>query len=126
MVDRIVVATDAEAIAAAVAAAGFSVVLTAAAHRSGTDRVAEVVDQAGFQDFDLIVNVQGDEPFLPPAALAGAIARVRAGDQIGTAAAPLAEADAGDPNRVKVISAPLLRRGKLVHFISILPSGPGP
>lgn len=126
LVDRIVVATDAEAIAAAVAAAGFPVALTAAAHRSGTDRVAEVVAQAGFQDFDVIVNVQGDEPFLPPAALAGAIARVWAGDQIGTAAAPLAEADAGDPNRVKVVTD---LAGRALYFSrSVIPApgGPGP
>ncbi len=52
----------------------------------------------------MIVNVQGDEPFLPLAALAGAVARVQAGDQIGTAAAPLAEADARNPDRVKVVT----------------------
>jgi 3-deoxy-manno-octulosonate cytidylyltransferase (CMP-KDO synthetase) len=51
-----------------------------------------------------VVNVQGDEPFLPREAFAGAVQRVLSGDDIGTAAAPLAPESAGDPARVKVVT----------------------
>jgi 3-deoxy-manno-octulosonate cytidylyltransferase (CMP-KDO synthetase) len=49
------------------------------------------------------VNIQGDEPFLPGAALAGALERIELGDDIGTAAAPLSPALAADSQRVKVV-----------------------
>jgi 3-deoxy-manno-octulosonate cytidylyltransferase (CMP-KDO synthetase) len=112
--DRVVVATDAEAVRDAVVAAGHEAVLTAAAHESGTDRVAEVAARRAFAGFDVIVNVQGDEPFLDAEALAGAIARVRdAGDDVGTAAAPLEAAAAADPARVKVVCD---ARGRALYF----------
>ena len=56
-----------------------------------------------YREFDLVVNVQGDEPFLPRAALAGALERVRRGDDVGTAAAPLDPGELNDPARVKVV-----------------------
>jgi 3-deoxy-manno-octulosonate cytidylyltransferase (CMP-KDO synthetase) len=65
-VNRVLVATDDERIAAAVRAFGGEVVLTRADHASGTDRVAEAA--AGLQT-DLIVNVQGDEPEMEPSAI---------------------------------------------------------
>ena len=101
--DRVVVATDAEAVAEVVREAGAEVVFTRADHVSGTDRVAEVGAAPGYQSYDVIVNVQGDEPFLPPAALAGAIARVDSGEDVGTAAAPLDPVEVDDPARVKVV-----------------------
>jgi 3-deoxy-manno-octulosonate cytidylyltransferase (CMP-KDO synthetase) len=61
--DRVLVATDDERIAAAVRGFGGEAVLTRADHPSGTDRVAEV---ARGLDADVIVNLQGDEPLLPP------------------------------------------------------------
>ncbi len=102
-VDALVVATDTPEIAQVVLAAGFRVVLTSSRHQTGTERVAEVAARAEFAEFDLIVNVQGDEPFVPQEAVAGAIARVRGGDDVGTAAAPLTLRDATDPARVKVV-----------------------
>jgi 3-deoxy-manno-octulosonate cytidylyltransferase (CMP-KDO synthetase) len=103
LVDRIVVATDALEVAEVASRSACEVVMTSTAHQSGTDRVAEVAGLTAFAGFDLVVNVQGDEPFLPRAALAGAIERVRQGDDVGTAAAPLDPAEAGDPSRVKVV-----------------------
>ena len=50
-----------------------------------------------FAGFDVVANVQGDEPFVSREALAGAIDRIRQGDDVGTAAAPLAAELAGDP-----------------------------
>lgn len=87
--DAVVVATDAPEIQAVVERAGGRVILTSPRHESGTERVAEVASQAEFSRFDVVVNVQGDEPFLPHAAIDGAVARVLAGDDIGTAAVPL-------------------------------------
>jgi 3-deoxy-manno-octulosonate cytidylyltransferase (CMP-KDO synthetase) len=101
--DRVVVATDAEAVASVVRPLGVDVVFTRSDHVSGTDRVAEVAAAKGFESYDVIVNVQGDEPFLPRAALIGAIGRVEAGDDVGTAAAPLDAAEVEDPARVKVV-----------------------
>jgi len=64
--------------------------------------VAEVARRAEFAGFDVIVNVQGDEPFVPAAAVTGAVERIARGDDIGTAAAPLAPEHAADPSKVKV------------------------
>jgi 3-deoxy-manno-octulosonate cytidylyltransferase (CMP-KDO synthetase) len=60
-----------------------------------------------------VVNVQGDEPFLPREALLGAIGRVEQGDDVGTAAAPLDPALVADPSRVKVVSD---ARGHALYF----------
>ena len=103
LVDELVVATDSQMVAQVVRSAGVPVVLTGE-HVSGTDRVAEVVARPEFGGFDAVVNVQGDEPLLDRAALEGALARVAAGDAIGTAAAPLDPALAADPARVKVVT----------------------
>jgi len=82
--DRLVVATDAREIVAVVERAGFEAVLTSADHESGTERVAEVVGSKSFSSYDVVLNVQGDEPLVAPAALHGAVARVQHGDPIGT------------------------------------------
>ncbi|HYK82105.1 MAG TPA: 3-deoxy-manno-octulosonate cytidylyltransferase [Gemmatimonadales bacterium] len=111
--DRLVVATDAREIVSVVERAGWEAVLTAPTHESGTARVAEAVASKAFRDFDLVVNVQGDEPLVAEAALRGALARVRDGEAIGTAAGTLAPAFASDPNRVKVV---LDARGRAVYF----------
>ncbi|MGH7645777.1 MAG: 3-deoxy-manno-octulosonate cytidylyltransferase [Gemmatimonadales bacterium] len=111
--DRLVVATDAREVADVVAGAGYEAVMTAPGHQSGTERVAEVARQPPFHEFDVVVNVQGDEPFVPAAAVRGAVTRVSAGTPIGTAAAPLAPALAGDPARVKVV---VDARGRAVYF----------
>jgi 3-deoxy-manno-octulosonate cytidylyltransferase (CMP-KDO synthetase) len=97
------VATDAQEVAQVVEGAGFEAVLTSREHQSGTERASEVIGMQAFRAFDAILNVQGDEPLVAPAALRGALARVRAGDAIGTAAGALDPALAADPNRVKVV-----------------------
>jgi 3-deoxy-manno-octulosonate cytidylyltransferase (CMP-KDO synthetase) len=102
--DRVVVATDAEEVARAVSRVDVEVVFTRPDHVSGTDRVAEVAGRGDFRCFDVVVNLQGDEPFMPRAAVLGAIHRVRAGDDVGTAAAPLDPGEADDPARVKVVT----------------------
>ena len=101
--DRLVVATDAGEIASVVERAGFEAVLTSPDHASGTERVAEVIAKASFSSFDAILNVQGDEPFVAPAAVRGALACLERGDPVGTAAGDLDAALAADPSRVKVV-----------------------
>jgi 3-deoxy-manno-octulosonate cytidylyltransferase (CMP-KDO synthetase) len=88
-------------------------VMTDPALASGTDRVAAVARERGWHDSTIVVNVQGDEPFLPREALAGAIGRVEEGDDVGTAAAPLDPALVADPARVKVVTD---WRGRALYF----------
>lgn len=70
-VDRVIVATDDDRIAGAVSAFGGQVAMTRADHASGTDRVAEVVEQLAADGVlpDLVINVQGDEPEMEPDAI---------------------------------------------------------
>jgi 3-deoxy-manno-octulosonate cytidylyltransferase (CMP-KDO synthetase) len=97
----VVVASDHASVLEAVAPLGVTGVLTGP-HRSGTERVAEVARRAEFAGAEVILNLQGDEPFLPRAAALGAVARVASGDDVGTAAQPLTDAAWRDPRRVKV------------------------
>lgn len=63
----VTIATDNPLIAACAASFGAVVKMTATTHQSGTDRIAEVVSQSNYPSDAIIVNVQGDEPFIPPA-----------------------------------------------------------
>lgn len=65
-VDQVIVATDDPRIADAVKSFGARAVLTSAAHQSGTDRVAEVALMPEFSDCQYFLNIQGDEPEIPP------------------------------------------------------------
>ena len=112
-VDRLVLATDSRTIADAVAEWQVETILTAAHHESGTDRVAEVAGLPEFARYDVVVNLQGDEPFMPAEAVAGAIQRVLGGDAIGTAASPLDPGLRDDPARVKVVCD---ARGRALYF----------
>lgn len=113
VMQELVVATDSHMIAQVVERAGVRAVLTHDGHLSGTDRVAEAAGRPEFAGFDVVANVQGDEPFLPREALAGAVERVAGGDDIGTAASPLAVEHAADPARVKVVTD---ARGRALYF----------
>ena len=89
---RVAAATDDDDIAAAVRAAGFEAVKTGA-HDSGSARVCEAADILGLRDDDIIVNLQGDEPFMEPehlSALAGLLAEKNA--ECATLARPLRNA----------------------------------
>lgn len=63
---RVIVATDHADVKQAVEAAGGEVCMTRADHHSGTERLAEVIEKCGFADDEIIVNIQGDEPLIPP------------------------------------------------------------
>lgn len=73
-VDRVIVATDSNAILETVSASGFEAVMTSDAHLSGTDRIAEVVES--IPDAEIIVNLQGDEPLISPQTIERAIDRM--------------------------------------------------
>jgi 3-deoxy-manno-octulosonate cytidylyltransferase (CMP-KDO synthetase) len=113
LLDELVIATEAEEVAEVVRAAGFRVELTSPTHQTGTERVAEVAGRAAFARFGTVVNIQGDEPFLPAPALAGALQRLELGDDIGTAASPLAPDHAHDAGRVKVVTD---LQGRALYF----------
>lgn len=106
---EVIVATDDARIHDACRAAGAVVEMTGAQHASGTDRIAEVAMRRGWAADDIVVNVQGDEPLLPPA-LIGQVAQLLAatpGAAIATLATPIeSDADYRDPNVVKVVSRP--------------------
>jgi len=104
--ERIIVATDNEEVMAAVQAVGGEVCMTRADHQSGTERLAEVVEKCGFSDDTVIVNVQGDEPMIPPAIIRQVADNLAARRDVGmaTLAVPVESAEeAFNPNAVKVV-----------------------
>jgi len=103
LADRVIVATDDARIADAVTAAGLDCEMTAQ-HPTGTDRIAEV---AARHEASLVVNLQGDEPLLPPADVDALIARMQEEPDwdIGTCGHAFADpAPWAEPNVVKVVT----------------------
>jgi 3-deoxy-manno-octulosonate cytidylyltransferase (CMP-KDO synthetase) len=103
MIDRVIVASDDQRIKDAVENFGGKAVLTDSNHPTGTDRIAEAI--AGL-NCDLVVNVQGDEPLIPPQTLDRLIEDMLANNaEMGTVAVPFAATgrDPNDPNAVKVV-----------------------
>ncbi|HZE09675.1 MAG TPA: 3-deoxy-manno-octulosonate cytidylyltransferase [Gemmatimonadaceae bacterium] len=104
--DGVVVATDDDSVASTVRQAGADCVMTSSSHSSGTERVAEVASNPRFRDFDTIVNVQGDEPFIGKAAVRGAAELVSGGRfPLGTAASKASAEVLDTPSLVKVVVA---------------------
>ena len=66
MANDVVVAVDDERVAAAVVPQGWQAEMTREDHLSGSDRVMEVASRRGWSDDDIVINVQGDEPLVPP------------------------------------------------------------
>lgn len=102
----VVIATDDQRIAAAAAAHGYTAMMTRAEHASGTDRIAEVVQARGWTDETIVVNVQGDEPRLPPALIRSVAEQLESHEQaeIATACHPIHDAkEMFDANAVKVV-----------------------
>lgn len=103
--ERIIVATDHDEVARAVEAAGGEVCMTRTDHQSGTERLAEVIEKCGFSDETAIVNVQGDEPMIPPVIIRQVAENLK-NSQAGmaTLAVPVHSAEeAFNPNAVKVV-----------------------
>ena len=130
-VGPVVVATDSEAIAAAVAKAGGRAVLTRADHASGSDRIFEALEQIDAnRSVKIIVNLQGDLPTLSPAAVAAVL--IPLGDpavEIATIAAEIrSPEERSDPNVVKVVGTPVSPgRLRALYFTrAVAPAGEGP
>ena len=114
-IDLCLIATDDERIMDAAASFGGRAVITRADHPSGTDRIAEAVSSLETR-FDLVLNVQGDEPEIEPGYLDQLVSRMAEDESVaaGTLACPFAaDADPRDPNCVKVVRN---REGKALYF----------
>ena len=114
--DPVCVATDDQRIADAVRAHGFEARMTRAEHPSGTDRIAEAAAALGLADEAIVVNVQGDEPLVPPALIARVAAALAAdaGASVATACHPIHDAaQFANPNVVKVV---LDAMGRALYF----------
>ncbi|PKI17483.1 3-deoxy-manno-octulosonate cytidylyltransferase [Colwellia sp. 12G3] len=107
---QVIVATDNDEVAAVVSGFGAEVCKTRADHQSGTERLAEVMAKYQFSDDEIIVNVQGDEPFIPPENIAQ-VANNLANQQQNSRVARMSTLaininsveEAFNPNAVKVI-----------------------
>jgi len=104
-VDRVIVATDDERIFVAVEAAGAEAVMTSADHPSGSDRIAEVARD--LPDGSIIVNVQGDEPVIPPETIDVAVTALLNDNEadLSTTCEPITDlwCELVNPNVVKVV-----------------------
>ena len=104
--DRVIVATDDARVQQALQSTGVEVCMTSPDHQSGTERLAEVCRHYGFAADNIIVNVQGDEPLIPPAIIR------QVADNLAAATAPMATLsvpikdaeEAFNPNAVKVVT----------------------
>jgi 3-deoxy-manno-octulosonate cytidylyltransferase (CMP-KDO synthetase) len=102
--DDVVIATDSGEIAAACGDWGARAELTSASHESGTARIAELVARPEYAEYGVVVNVQGDEPFVAEGQAAAAVAQVRLGFDIGTVASVVETVESWrDPGVVKVV-----------------------
>lgn len=107
---QVIVATDNDEVATVVSDFGAEVCKTRADHQSGTERLAEVMEQYQFSDDEIIVNVQGDEPFIPPeniAQVANNLANQQQNSRVARMSTLAINIDSVDeafnPNAVKVI-----------------------
>jgi 3-deoxy-manno-octulosonate cytidylyltransferase (CMP-KDO synthetase) len=104
---QIIVATDDARIFSAAQAFGAQVEMTAPTHPSGTDRIAEVARARNWASADIVVNVQGDEPLIPPALIDQVAGLLQLNDEahMATLGSPLTQIDQLlDPNVVKVVT----------------------
>lgn len=112
---EVIVATDDARIAEAVEAFGGKVCMTSDRHRSGSERIAEVCEQLEWPDDTVVVNLQGDEPTMPPALIDQCATLLEESSaDLATLASPLlSDEDFGNPNVVKVI---LDNEGFAIYF----------
>lgn len=111
--DIVIVATDNEKIESEVKSFGGRVMMTSPDHPTGTDRLAEVA--ASLPDYDIVVNVQGDEPFINPDVIDSLAKMLAERDDLDmtTAAAPLKADEYDDPSAVKVV---VNQKGEALYF----------
>nr|WP_320134973.1 3-deoxy-manno-octulosonate cytidylyltransferase [uncultured Amphritea sp.] len=113
---RVIIATDDQRIADVAQGFGAEVCMTSAEHLSGTDRLQEVVHSLGFYADDIVVNVQGDEPLIPPRIINQVAHNLSAVSDasIATLCEPINDIDALlNPNVVKVVAD---QNGRALYF----------
>jgi len=104
---RVIIATDEQRIASVATAFGATVCMTSAQHPSGTDRLQEVVQSLALADDEVVVNVQGDEPLIPPANIDQVAQLLRQDEtaEVATLSEPITSvAELFDPNAVKLVT----------------------
>jgi 3-deoxy-manno-octulosonate cytidylyltransferase (CMP-KDO synthetase) len=114
--EEVVVATDDQRIFDSVTDLGLDVVMTDAGHQSGTERINEVAEQSGWSDDDIVVNLQGDEPLIPPAYIKDVALALGSQQKAGiaTLAAEITDVEeVFNPNSVKVV---LNKQGYALYF----------
>ncbi len=112
----VIVATDDARVEKAASGFGADCVMTAAGHASGTDRIAEVVRARALGADDIVVNLQGDEPLMPPTVIRGVAAALKQHPliDIATAVAPIQSLEEFlDPSSVKALRA---QDGRALYF----------
>lgn len=103
--DEVVVATDSDEVAELCARLGAAVEMTSPEHGSGTERVAEVAARSSYRDYAVVVNIQGDEPFVAESAVRESARLVQAGWDVGTPAVAVGGlSELRDPSVVKVVT----------------------
>jgi 3-deoxy-manno-octulosonate cytidylyltransferase (CMP-KDO synthetase) len=113
---QIWIATDHHAIADAVHEYGFKACLTHAHHASGTDRIAEVAQQHDWPDDTILVNVQGDEPLMPPELISAVAQHLHDHPDCAVATACHAIHDEAAMRNPNVVKAVLDRDGNALYF----------
>src|SRR5580704_490200 len=114
--EDVLIATDDLLIVSAGHSFGSEVVMTSASHTSGTDRIAEVARKHAWSEDQIVVNVQGDEPLIPPALIkqVAQLLETHPRADIATLASPIESLEEFlNPNVVKVVSD---RQGRALYF----------
>ncbi|MDH5599858.1 MAG: 3-deoxy-manno-octulosonate cytidylyltransferase [Gammaproteobacteria bacterium] len=104
--EEVIVATDSQEIADAISGIDVRVCMTHENHQSGTERLSEVIEQLGFDDEQILINLQGDEPMMPAVCLnqVGQALEQDAHLKMATLCTPLTDIDElFDPHAVKVV-----------------------
>lgn len=104
--EEVIVATDSQEIADALSGIDVRICMTHEHHQSGTERLSEVIDQLGYDDDQILINLQGDEPMMPPVCL-NQVAKALEDDnkvKMATLCTPLTDIEElFDPHAVKVV-----------------------
>ncbi len=113
---QIWIATDHHAIANVVHEQGFKACLTRTDHTSGTDRIAEVVEHQGWTDDTIVVNVQGDEPLIPPELIHAVAQHLHDHPECAIATACHAIHDEASMRNPNIVKAVLDKDGNALYF----------
>jgi 3-deoxy-manno-octulosonate cytidylyltransferase (CMP-KDO synthetase) len=114
--DQVIIATDDQRIAEVAEGFNARVCMTDAGHESGTDRLQEVVSQLGLDDQHIVVNVQGDEPLVPPAVIDQVAANLAGNSSAGIATLVEAIVDIEDVFNANAVKAVMDNKGRALYF----------